>query len=147
MWVRRFTNSAADRDHLPIRLVVRPKIMLLGFAIDHVEEKLAQFRVARAGPEWFHDVELQITPETRPQFSVAGEAQLVAALAEMQVRHRSDKADALPAAGNLIISGWSIRAKFRLRHNAAVMRFDRALRFEDRHKIIFVEHFGRADRH
>src|SRR5436309_15427626 len=92
-------SSSANGDHLSVRLIVVAKIVFLRFAIDHVEKELSQLRVCRAGAEWRHDVELEITAETRAQFAVAGESQLVAALAEMQVRHRTDETDALSRPG------------------------------------------------
>ena len=97
-------HSAADGDHLPVRLIIVPEIVLLGFAIDHIDKKLAQFVIACACAQRFHDVELEITAETGPQLAVAGETQLVAALAEMEVRHRANKPDPLFASVNLIIS-------------------------------------------
>src|SRR5437764_13193782 len=89
--------SAADRNHFSVGLIIIAEIVLLRFSIDHVEEELAQLVVARAGAHRFHDIEFQITAETRAQFSIASQAQFVAALAKMQVRHRANETDALIA--------------------------------------------------
>src|ERR1700692_240160 len=96
-------RSTADGDHLPVRLIIVPEIVLLGFAINHVDEKLEQLLIARASAQRFHDVELEITAETGTQFPVASETKLVATLAEMKVRHRANKSDALFAFRNLIV--------------------------------------------
>ncbi len=106
--VNSWLESPADRDHFPVRLIIVPEIVLLGFAIDHVGKKLAQLVIARARPQRFHDVELKITSETGTQFSVASETEFVATLAEMEIRHRANKSDALFASRNLIISRGAI---------------------------------------
>src|ERR1043166_6027991 len=97
------SSSASDRNHHPTRLIALPEIMLLGFSFDDVEEEPFQFRVRRSGAHHLHDVELEITSETRPELSVAGQPQLVAALAKMQIAHRPDKPDPLIAPRNPVI--------------------------------------------
>ena len=57
-------SSPADGDHLPVGLIIVSKIVLLRFAIDHVDKKLAQLVIARASAKRFHNVELEITSET-----------------------------------------------------------------------------------
>ena len=109
--VNSWLESSANGDHLPVGLIIVPEIVLLGFAIDHVGKKLAQLVVARAGTERFHNVELEITSETGTQFSVARQPQLIAALAEMQIRHRADETNLLIAPGNLIIGRRTICSK------------------------------------
>src|SRR5256885_16457539 len=96
--------SPANRDHHPAGLVAFTEIVLLRFALDNVDEKLPELGVGRARPQHFHDVEFEITAEAWPQFPVASEAELVAALAEMQVRHRTNKTDPLIAAADFVIS-------------------------------------------
>src|SRR4030095_4947748 len=102
---------------------------LLRFPLDDVKKELAQLLVARPSPQRLHDVELKITAEAGPQFSIAGQAELVAALAEMQIGHRTDEADALPAARDLIIAGRAVRAELWLRKQGAKLRFDRTSGF------------------
>src|SRR5437660_12671493 len=108
------TESSADGDHLAVRLIIVSKVVLLRFSIDHVEKELLELFITRAGPQRSHNVELQIAAQTRTQLSVTGKAKFVAVLAEMQVRHRSDKPDPLFATGDLIVSGWTVCSKFRL---------------------------------
>src|SRR4051794_36033805 len=84
-------SSSAYCDHLAVRLVIVSKIVLLRLSIDHVEKKLLELFVARARPQRFHDVKLQVAAETWTQFPIAREPQLVTALAEMHVRHRTDE--------------------------------------------------------
>ena len=101
-------ESPADGDHLAVRLIIIPEIVLLRLAIDYVDEKLTQFVIARARAQRFHDVELEITAETRPQFAIASQAKLVAAFTEVKVRHRPDESNPLFAAGNLVVGGRAI---------------------------------------
>ena len=108
------TESAADGDHLAVRLVIVSEVVLLRFSIDHIEKELLKLFITRASPHRFHDVELQIAAQTRTQLSVAGKSEFVAVFTEMQVRHRSDKPDPLFATGDLIVSGWTVCSKFRL---------------------------------
>ena len=115
---------ATDGNHLAIGLVIVSEIVLLRFVLDNVEKELLKLPIARASPQRFHDVELQIAAKTRAQLPIARQAKFVAAFAEMQIRHRPDKANALSAPGNLIIGGRTIRAKFRLRDQISVTRFD-----------------------
>src|SRR5437016_13503525 len=105
-------RSATDGNHLAIGLVIVPEIVLLRFALDNVEKELLKLPIARASPQRFHDVELQIAAKTRAQLPIARPAKLVAAFAEMQIRHRPDKTNAFSAPGNLIIGSWRIRATF-----------------------------------
>ena len=107
-------ESAADGDHLAVRLIIVSKIVLSRFAFDNVQKELLKLFITRAGPQRSHDVELQIAAQTRTQLSVAGKSEFVAVFAEMQVRHRSDKPDPLLATGDLIVSGWTVCSKFRL---------------------------------
>ena|SRR5438034_5045379 len=108
------TESAADGDHLAVRLVIVSEVVLLRFSIDHIEKELLKLFITRAGPQRFHNVELQIAAQTRTQLSVTGKAKFVAVFAEMQVSHRSDKPNALFASWDLIVSGWTVCSKFRL---------------------------------
>ncbi len=117
-------RSATDGNHLAIGLVIVPEIVLLRFALDNVEKELLKLLIARASPQRFHDVELQIAAKTWAQLPIARQAKFVAAFAEMQIRHRPDKANALSAPGNLIIGSRTIRAEFRLRDQISVTRFD-----------------------
>ena len=57
-------SSAADGDHLAIGLVIVAEIVLCGFEFDHMEKELPKLLISRAGPQRFHDVELQIAAET-----------------------------------------------------------------------------------
>src|SRR5205807_6465184 len=107
-------RSTANRHHHAAGLIVLPEIVLLGFAVDHVEEEAFQIFIRRAGAQNLHDVELEITPKTRPKLSVAGQAQFVAALAEMQVGQRPDESDALLASGDLVVGRRAVSAKARL---------------------------------
>ena len=109
-------NSAADGDHLAVGLVVLAKVVLLRFSIDHIEEELLELLIAGSGPKRFHDVELQIAAKAWTQLAVARETKFVAALAEMEVGHCSDKANSLPAFRDLVISGWAVRPKLSLRN-------------------------------
>ena len=145
--VNSWLESSANGDHLPVGLIIVPEIVLLGFAIDHVDEELAQLLVARASAEWFHDIELEITAETGTQFSVARQPQLIAALAEMQIRHRADESDPLIATGDLVVSGRAVCSKCCFGNQVAEMSFNRALRFGDGQKILIAQDFSRADRH
>ena len=58
-------SSATDGDHPAIGLVIVSEIVLCGFELDHVEKELPKLPISRAGPQRFHDVELQIAAETR----------------------------------------------------------------------------------
>src|SRR6266540_721998 len=117
-------SSSANGDHLAVRLIIVSKIVLSRFAFDNVEKELLQLLIARTGPQRFHDVKLQIASQARTQFPVAGETKFVAALAEMQVGHRSDKTDPLFAARDLVVSGWPVCSEFRFRDQTSVNRFD-----------------------
>src|SRR5437773_2386410 len=118
------TESAADGDHLAVRLIIVSEVVLLRFSIDHIEKELLKLFITRAGTHWSHDVELQIAAQTRTQLSVTGKAKFVAVFAEMQVSHRSDKPDPLFATGDLIVSGWAVCSKFCFRDQTAINRFD-----------------------
>jgi hypothetical protein len=118
------SGSAADGDHFAVRSVIVSEIVLGRFALDDIEKELPQLRITRAGPQRFHDVELKVAAETWTQFPVACEAKFVAALAEMQVCHRSDEANALFPTGDLVVRGWTVRPKFRLGNQAPVQRFN-----------------------
>src|SRR5262245_6405542 len=107
-------RSTADCNHFAIGLVIVSKIVFPRLSIDHIEKKLLELFIARAGPQRFHDVKLQIAAKTWTQLSITREPQLVAVLAEMHVRHRTDETYALCASRNLIVSGWTIRSKLRL---------------------------------
>src|SRR4030095_9200640 len=124
--------SAAKRDHLTVWLVIVAKIVLFRLSIYNVEKELPELLISRACTQRLHNIKLEIAPETGTQFTIAGQAQLVAAFAKMQVRHRADKADALLSAGYLIISGRAIGSKLRLRNQAAITRFDHAFRCQNR---------------
>src|SRR5947207_15901146 len=93
-------SSAADRDHLTIRLVIVSEIVLCRFALDHIEKELLELLVSRAGPKRLHDVELKIAAKARTQFTIACEAKSVAAFAEMQVCHCTDQADGVVRTSN-----------------------------------------------
>ena len=127
--------SPADRNHLAIGLVIVSEIVFLRLSFDHVEKKLLELFIARARPQRSHDVKLQIAAKTWAQLSIAREPQLVAVLAEMHVRHRTDETYALGASRNLVVTGWTIRAKLRLRNQTPVSRFDQPFRLRYRHKI------------
>ena len=96
--------------------------------LDDVEKELPRLLVARAGAERFHDVELEVTPETRPQLPIAGKPKFVAAVAEMQIRHCADEAHTLVAPGDLIITGGTIRPELRVWNERAEVRLDVPLR-------------------
>jgi len=108
-------------DHPPIAIILRWArnyfgIVFLRLSVDHVEKKLLELVIARARPQRSHDVKLQIAAKTWAQLSIARKPQLVAVLAEMHVRHRTDETYALGASRNLVVTGWTIRAKLRLRN-------------------------------
>jgi hypothetical protein len=100
------------------------KIVFPRLSVDYVEEKLLELFIARAGSQRFHNVKLQIAAKTGTQLSVARESQLVAVFAEMHVRHRTYETYPLCAPRNLIVSGWTIRAKLSVWDQAPVNRFD-----------------------
>src|SRR6266516_2471061 len=118
-------RSAADRDHLAARLVIIAKVVLLRLSIDNIEEKLLELVITRAAAKWFHNIKFEIAAEARTQFPVARETKFVTALAKMKVRHRANKADALSAAGNLVIRSRAIRSKraIELHHGNLIARF------------------------
>jgi len=140
-------KSAADCDHLPTGLIIFAEVVLQRFSIDDVDKELPQLVIACARAQWFHDVELERASQTRTQFAVASEAQLVAALAEVQIGHRADKSNALGAPGNLVIGRGTVCAKAGFRNQIAVMRFDRTFGMQDRHEVFFAQNFARAHRH
>jgi len=72
-------------------LVIVSKIVFPRLSIDHVKKKLLELFIARARPQRSHDVKLQIAAKTWAQLSITREPQLVAVLAEMHVRHRTDE--------------------------------------------------------
>ena len=108
--------SATNRNHFAIGLVVVSKIVFPRLSVDHVEEKLLELFIARTCSQRCHNVELQITAKTWAELSITRKPQLVAVLAEMQVRHRTDETDALRPSGNLVVSSRTICSKFRLRN-------------------------------
>src|SRR5437667_9252913 len=117
-------SSAANCNHFAIGLVIVSKIVFPRLSIDHVNKKLLELFIARARPQRSHDVELQITAKTWAQLSIAREPKLVAVLAEMHVRHRPDEPYPLCPSRNLIVGGWTIRSKLRLRNQTPVSRLD-----------------------
>src|SRR5882672_12261596 len=131
-------RSPANCNHFAIGLVIVSEIVFPWLSVDHVEKKLLELFIARARPQRFHDVKLQIAAKTWAQLSITREPQLVAVLAEMHVRHCTDEAYALRASRNLIVSGWTIRSKLRLRNQTAVSRLDQALRLHHRNEIILI---------
>ena len=104
-------TSATNRNHFAIGLVVVSKIVFPRLSVDHVEEKLLELFIARTCSQRSHDVELQLTAKTWAELSIARKPQLVAVLAEMQIRHRTDETDALGAPGDLIVTGRTICTK------------------------------------
>ena len=121
--------------------------MLLRFPFDDVEKEARQLFVGRAGAHDFHDVELQITAEAGPQFSVAGEAEFVAALAEMQVRHRADKSEALLPPGDFVVGRRPVGAESGLGNERAEVAFELSARFSDGQEIAVIENVAVADGH
>ena len=85
-----------DGDHPAAGLVIITEIMLFWLAFDHFAEEPAQMLIPRALPHRRLDIEFEMAAKTGSQFSLTGEPQLVAALAEVQVGHRSDETDSLP---------------------------------------------------
>src|SRR5437667_3274854 len=140
-------SSAANCNHFAIGLVIVSKIVFPRLSVDHVEKKLLELFIARARPQRSHDIKLQIAAKTWAQLSIAREPQLVAVLAEMHVRHRTDETYALGASRNLVVTGWTIRAKLRLRNQTPVSRFDQPFRLRYRHKITLAKNFCSAHRH
>src|SRR6516162_1197689 len=140
-------DSSAYRNHFAIGLVIISEIMFPRLSVDHIEKNLLELFITRAGPQWSHDVKLQIAAKTWAQLSITREPQLVAVLAEMHVRHCTDETYALCASRNLVVSGRTIRSKLRLRNQASVSRLDQPFRFPHRHEITLVKHFRGADRH
>src|SRR5258708_1886187 len=106
-------GSPTDRNHHAIGLVIVSEIVFLRLSFDHVKKKLVELFIARARPQRCHDIKLQIAAKTRAQLAIACEPQLVAVLAKMHVRHGTDETYALCASRNLIVSGRTIRSKFR----------------------------------
>src|SRR6476646_9452522 len=113
-------SSPANCNHLAIGHVIVSEIVFPRLSFDHVEKKLLDLSIARARPQRSHDVKLQIAAKTWAQLSIAGEPQLVAVLAEMRVRHRTDETYALATPRNLVVTGWTIRAKLRLGNQTSV---------------------------
>src|SRR5437773_11917085 len=91
--------SPPNGNHFAIGLVIISKVVFAGLSIDNAEKELLELFISCAGPQRFHDVELQIAAKTWTQFSITGKAKLITAVAEMQVRHRTDETDALRASG------------------------------------------------
>src|SRR5436190_8579191 len=118
------TCSPANRNHFAIGHVIVSEIVFPRLSFDHVEKKLLKLFIARARPQRSHDVKLQIAAKTWAQLSIAREPQLVAILAKMHVRHRTDETYALCTSRNLIVSGWTVCAELRLRNQIPVSRFD-----------------------
>ncbi len=58
--------SAADRHHLPPRLISGAEVVLFRLSLHHIEEEALQLRIARPRAHHLHNVELEVTPETRP---------------------------------------------------------------------------------
>ena len=59
-------RSSTNGNHSPIRLIILPKIVLLGFSIHHIQKNRAQLLVGRARAQGLQHVELQLTAETGP---------------------------------------------------------------------------------
>jgi hypothetical protein len=74
--------SPSDSDHPAGRLIIVPEIVLLGFAFDHMAEKLSQLLVACPFPHRRFDFEFEMAAQTGTQFSFTGETQFIAPLAE-----------------------------------------------------------------
>lgn len=89
-------KSPPNRNHLPPRLVVVAELVLLGFAIDHIEEKFGDIVVGHLGiAQHIAHVEFEMASQTRPQLAVAGETELVAGITEVEIRHRADETNFL----------------------------------------------------
>src|SRR5207244_13402732 len=131
------SGSIADSDHLAIRLVIIAKIMLLRFSINNISKELLKLFITRARSQRFHDIELQITAEARAQFTVTRETKFIAALAEMQICHRPDKANALFPAWDLIVGGRTVLSEFRLWNQTAIKPFDLSLLLQVHNEIVF----------
>ena len=65
----------------------------------------------------------------------------------MKVGHCSDKADALWASRDLVVSRRAIGLKLSFRNQNIITRFDDPLRLADRQEVFVIEHFGCANRH
>src|SRR5713226_6576701 len=101
-------SSPANGNHFAIRLVVISEIMFPRLSLNHIEKELFQLFITGTRAQRLHDIELQIAAKARAQLSIARKPQLVAVLAEMQVRHCADETNVLGATWNLIVSGRTV---------------------------------------
>src|ERR1700722_9302054 len=104
-----------DGDHPTTGLVIGTEIMPFRFTFDHFTEEPAKLLIAGALTHRYLDIEFEMAAETGPQFSITGEPQLVAALAEVQVGHRSDEPDSLPGIRKPKVGRRPVGLEFRLR--------------------------------
>src|SRR4029077_10406289 len=113
--------SPSDRDHFAAGLIIVSEIVLLRFAINHVNDKPPQIGISRPGPKRGKNIELERATQAWTKFTVAGQPQFVAVLAEVKISHRADEPEALLPAGELIIGGRPVCLERWLRNQRAIM--------------------------
>src|SRR5215469_12471433 len=80
-----------------------------------------------------------MAPQARPQLAIASQPQLVACLAEMEVRHRTDKTNALREILKPVIDGWAVCSEFRFGDQRAEITFDDPAGFCGWEKIVLAQ--------
>lgn len=140
--------SAADGDHFAVGLVVVAEVVVFGFAVDDGAEEVSELVVGGAGAEGFHDVELEVGAEAGAEFAVAGEAEFVTGLAEVEVGHGADEADHLVAAGDGVVGGRAVGFEVGAGLERGAERlFDEFFGGVGGEEVVFVEHLRGGDGH
>ncbi len=121
--------------------------MFLGFAEDDVLEEGGELGVGAAGAQHAAEVELEVASEAGAKLAVGGEAELVAVLAEVEVRHRADEADLLAGGGDAVIDGGAVGAEVGGFDERAGGLLDEFFGGGDGEEGVLAEHVLGADGH
>lgn len=140
-------DSATDRDHASVGLIVVPEIVFFGFPSHDIKKQSPQFIVRATGSEWAEKVKLQVAPQAGAQLPVAGETEFVTGLTEMEIRHRTDESDQLIRAGDLKITGGAVGLKIGARQQRAVRLLDDLTSRAAAQEVGIAQHIGGADWH
>lgn len=137
----------SNGNHPPVGLVVVAEVVFLGFAGDDVLEEGGEFGVGAAGAEDGAEVEFEVAAEAGAELAVAGEAELVAVLAEVQVRHRADEADLLAGGGDEMVGGGAVGLEIGQGSKRAGGLLDELLGDADGEEIVLAQDVLGADGH
>ena len=114
----------ANRGHVAAWQVGGAEVVFPGLTGDHGEEKVFERFVIAAIAEDLAEVEFEVAAEAGAELAIRSEAEFVAALAEVEVGHGSDKTDELVAAGDFIVAGGAVGFEAGPRDERAGAGFD-----------------------